>query len=38
MHITDSLIKSAYSFTVCKKAEKPISTQSSHQKAMKVSC
>lgn len=28
MHITDSLIKSAYSFTVCKKAEKPISTQS----------
>lgn len=26
MHITDSLIKSAYSYTVCKKAEKPIST------------
>ncbi len=32
MHITDSLIKSAYSFTVCKKAEKPISTQSATKK------
>lgn len=32
MHITDSLIKSAYSPIVCKKAEKPISTQSATKK------
>lgn len=32
MHITDFLIKSVYSYTVCKKAEKSISTQSATKK------